>query len=193
MRVLVACEFSGIVREAFAKRGHSAWSCDLRPTLIPGNHLRMDVFEALRDDWDLLIAHPPCTFLSNMSNCRINEPGRLEKRKEAMEFFMRLVNAKVPRKAIENPRGFPEREYRTPDQIIQPWMFGHPQSKATCLWLHGLPLLIPTNVVEPSRKWDGKRWRTFVDRLPSSSPKRSITFQGIADAMAEQWSAREGR
>lgn len=196
MRVLVACEFSGIVRKAFADRGHDAWSCDLLPSALEpsypaGKHYQCDIRYSLRDGyikaWDLMIAHPPCTYISNMSNCRINQPGRKEKRAAGMEFFLELVNAPIDKIAIENPRGLPEREYRKADQIIQPYEFGHPASKATCLWLKNLPPLIPTNIVTPERKWDGKRWRTWVDRLPSSSPKRSITFQGIADAMAEQW------
>lgn len=187
MRVLVACEFSGVVREAFRKRGHDAWSCDLLPTEIPGPHMQDDVLKHLDDGWDLMIAHPPCTYLSNMSNCRINEPGRQELRTEALIFFRYFVEANISKIAVENPRGYPERVYQTPTQIIQPYQFGHPQSKATCLWLKNLPALIPTQLVKPERKWDGKRWRTFVDRLPSSSPKRSITFHGIADAMASQW------
>lgn len=188
MRVLVACEFSGVVREAFRKRGHDAWSCDLLPTEQAGNHIQDDVLKHLNDGWDLIIAHPPCTYISNMSNCRIKEPGRLEKRRQGMDFFLKFVNAPVPKIAIENPRGLPEREYRKADQIIQPYQFGFPASKATCLWLKDLPLLVPTKIVETQRKWDGKRWRTWVDTMSShNAHKRSITFDGIADAMAEQW------
>ena len=188
MKVLVACEFSGIVREAFRKRGHDAWSCDLLDTEMPGQHIKGDVLDILEDGWDLMIAHPPCKYISNMSNCRIKEPGRLEKRKEGMSFFMRFVEAPINKIAVENPRGLPERVYRKADQIIQPYWFGHPASKATCLWLKNLPLLEATNLVKPDRKWDGKRWRTWVDTFSShTSKKRSITFQGIADAMAEQW------
>lgn len=188
MKVLVACEFSGVVREAFRKRGHDAWSCDLLPTDIPGQHIQNDVRLNLHGDWDLIIAHPPCTFISNMSNCRIKEPGRLEKRIEGMNFFMYFTNLPCPKIAIENPRGLPERQYRKPDQIIQPYQFGHPVSKQTCLWLKGLPLLKSTNVVEVQTKWDGKRFRTWVDTCKKHDSKfRSITFQGIADAMADQW------
>lgn len=188
MRVLVACEFSGVVREAFRRRGHDAWSCDLLPAADNSPyHYQCDVRILSMSMWDLVIAHPPCTYLSAMSNCRINEPGRRDKREEALSFFRDMVNLAAPRIAVENPRGYPERAYRKPDQIIQPYQFGHPVSKATCLWLTGLPKLQPTQIVEPERKWDGKRWRTWVDRLPSSSPRRSIAFQGIADAMAEQW------
>lgn len=188
MKILVACEFSGVVREAFKKKDHEVWSCDFEPTLIPGNHYQGDMFDIINDGWDMMIAHPPCTYISNMSNCRIKEPGRLEKRRQGMEFFMKVVNAPIDLIAIENPRGLPEREYRRADQIIQPYEYGHPASKATCLWLKGLPLLEPTNIVEPYRKWDGKRWRTWVDLVPRHHRgARSITFQGIADAMADTW------
>ena len=196
MRVLVACEFSGVVREAFRRKGHDAWSCDLMPAKDSSPyHIQGDVLDWLHgplmpeSEWDLMIAHPPCTYISNMSNCRINQPGRAQLRRAGMEFFRKLADAHIPRKAVENPRGLPEREYRKPDQIIQPWMFGHAASKATCLWLTNLPKLKGTCEVAPERKWDGKRWRTWVDRLPSSSPRRSVTFQGIADAMADQWGA----
>lgn len=191
MKVLIACEFSGVVRDAFARRGHDAWSCDLLPTDRPGNHFQKDVLELLCVGWDLMVAHPPCTHLSNMSNCRIKEKGRVAARENAMRFFMALAKAEIGRIAIENPRGYPERCYRPPEQIIHPFMFGHPQSKATCLWLKNLPKLQPTKMVQPSRVWDGVRFRTFVDTVSNwrgdAHKIRSTTFQGIADAMAEQW------
>ena len=188
MRILIACEFSGVVRDAFRKRGHDAWSCDLEPSLIPGNHIQGDVLKILDQKWDMMIAHPPCTYISNMSNCRIKEPGRVEKRREGMAFFMKLINADIPKIAVENPRGLPEREYRKADQIIQPYHFGHPASKATCLWLKNLSFLVHTEIMEPVRKWDGKRWRTWVDILPQHTGKaRSVTFSGIAEAMANTW------
>lgn len=188
MKVLVACEFSGIVREAFKARGHDAWSCDLLPTEIPGNHIQGDVLGHLNDGWDLMIAHPPCTYISNMSNCRIKEPGRIELREAGMKFFMEFTKTNIPKVAIENPRGLPERVYRKADQIIEPYYFGHAASKATCLWLKGLPPLMATDLVKYERKHDGKRWRTWVDTMSShNAHKRSITFQGIANAMAEQW------
>jgi hypothetical protein len=189
MRVLVACEFSGVVRDAFLREGHDAWSCDLLPSDSPlGPHIQGDVLSVLEAGWDLMVAHPPCTYISNMSNCRIKQPGRLEKRKEGMEFFMRLTDTNIPKVVIENPRGAPEREWRRADQIIQPYQFGHPASKATCLWLKGLPLLVPTKEVKPTRKWDGKRFRTWVDSFSSNSAHlRSVTFQGVAEAMAKQW------
>ena len=192
MKILIACEFSGVVREAFMAMGHDAWSCDILPTEREGNHILDDVLKHLNDGWDMMIAHPPCTYISNMSNCRIKEPGRIEKRKQGMEFFMKFVNAPIQKIAIENPRGLPERQYRPADQIIQPYQFGHPMSKATCLWLKNLPALKPTNIVEYGRKWDGKRWRTWVDTMGSHTAKnRSITFQGIANAMAKQWGGGE--
>ena len=188
MKILVACEFSGVVREAFKAKGHDAWSCDLLPSDIEGQHIQDDVISILNDGWDLMIAHPPCTYISNMSNCRIKEPGRLELRKKGMDFFMKIINAPINKIAVENPRGLPERQYRKPDQIIQPYQFGHPISKQTCLWLKNLNPLMPTNIIEPDRKWDGKRWRTWVDTCKSHTGKyRSVTFQGIADAMASQW------
>ena len=194
MRVLVACEFSGIVREAFAKRGHAAWSCDLLPSEIYGPHLRMDVFEALKDDWDLMIAHPPCQYLSLAGNVWLKQPGRIEKRTEAFKFFMNLANAKVNKIAIENPKGFPCSAWRVPDQVIQPFEFGHPAHKPTCLWLKNLPLLKPTKVVGVEPRIDGVtgRNRHWVDQFPGGNiekrrQNRSRTFQGIADAMAEQW------
>ena len=188
MKILIACEFSGIVRDAFAARGHDAWSCDLLPTERPGNHIQGDVLEILNDGWDLMIAHPPCTYISNMSNCRIKEPGRRQLKKAGMEFFTKIANAPINKIAIENPRGLPEREYKKPTQIIQPYFFGHPMSKATCLWLKNLLPLFSTKIVVPERKWDGKRWRTWVDTFSSQNAKRrSITFPGIATAMAEQW------
>lgn len=140
----------------------------------------------------MMIAHPPCTYLSNMSNCRIRETGRMEARRHALAFMRQLEGTtSIGKICIENPRGYPERAWRPADQIIQPYQFGHPHSKATCLWLKGLPVLLPTAVVEPHRKWDGKRWRTFVDQTSNwsgdAAQRRSITFTGIAEAMAEQW------
>lgn len=192
MRVLVACEFSGAVRRAFRAKGHDAWSCDFLPADDGGEHIQDDVREILSDDWDMMIAHPPCTYISNMSNCRINEPGRRDLREQGLTFFLTFTQTNIPLVCIENPRGLPERAYRPASQIIQPYEFGDPFSKATCLWLKGLPLLKPTKHVDPDRKWDGKRYRTFVDRLPSSSKRRSITFPGIASAMADQWGSIGG-
>lgn len=147
MTVLIACEFSGIVREAFRKRGHDAWSCDVLETEIPGQHIQGDVLAVLGDGWDLMIAHPPCTHLA-VSGARWFHEKRREQ-EDAVEFFMALINAPIPRIAVENPVSVMSTRYRKPDQIIQPWMFGHGETKATCLWLKGLPALKPTNIVAP--------------------------------------------
>jgi hypothetical protein len=192
VKVLVACEFSGIMREAFRKQGHDAWSCDFLPTEIPGQHLQCDVKKVLYEPWDLIIAHPPCTKLSNASNVWIHKPGRLQDRERAMKFFMLFIQSRANRIAVENPKGYPERVYRKPDQIIHPYQFGHPYRKPTCLWLKNLPLLVPTNVVsvEPPQ-WDGKRNRSYLDQIGGGSRSgernRSRTFLGIAEAMACQW------
>ena len=186
MRVLIACEFSGIVRDAFAARGHDAWSCDLLPSDRPGQHLIMDAREAFglynptALDWDLMVAFPPCTYLA-VSGARWFEQRRPEQR-EAVAFVRALMRAPIEHIAIENPIGVLSTRIRKPDQIIQPWQFGHGETKATCLWLKNLPLLKPTNIVE------GREAR--VHREPPSPDrwkKRSRTYQGIADAMAEQW------
>lgn len=191
MRVLVACEFSGIVREAFRKHGHDAWSCDLLPTEIPGNHIQGDVLEILNDNWDLMIAHPPCTYLSYAGNVWINkQEGRKEQREKAFEFFMRFVDAPIEKICIENPLGIPSVWYRKHDQIIEPYQFGHEGiKKRTCLWLKNLPLLIPTTPMneKPKGIWDGKRYRQWIDRNNHSAKNRSKTFPGIAEAMASQW------
>lgn len=180
MKVLVACEFSGIVREAFRSRGHDAISCDLLPTEIDGPHYRGDVMDILEDGWDLMIAHPPCTHLA-VSGARWFKDKQREQA-EALEFVRMLLGAPIPRIALENPVSIISSRIRKPDQIIQPWMFGHGETKATCLWLKNLPLLTPTNIVE------GRTGR--VHREPPSPDRwknRSRTFPGIADAMAEQW------
>ena len=182
MRVLVACEYSGTVRDAFIARGHDAMSCDLLPTDKPGPHYQGNVFDIINDGWDLMIAHPPCTHLA-VSGARHFEAKRKDGRQqEAIDFFMKLVNSGVPKYAIENPVCIMSTIWRKPDQIIQPWQFGHGETKATCLWLKDLPKLQPTDVVE------GREQR--VHKLPPSKDRwkiRSTTFQGIANAMAEQW------
>jgi hypothetical protein len=183
MRVLIACEFSGTVRDAFRAKGHDAWSCDILPTERPGPHIQGDVLPVLGDGWDLLIAHPPCTHLA-VSGARYFAAKRADGRQQAaVDFFMALINAPVPHICVENPVCIMSRLYRKPDQIIQPWQFGHGETKATCLWLHNLPKLRPTNVVT------GREPRCH--KLPPSPTRwkeRSTTYQGIADAMAEQWS-----
>jgi len=195
VRILVACEFSGIVRDAFAKRGHDVWSCDLLPTERPGQHIQGDVLGILGDGWDLMIAHPPCTHLAVSGAQWFAEKRKDGRQQEGADFFMALVNAPVPKVAVENPIGVMSRLYRKPDQIVHPWWFGHPTAKATCLWLKGLPPLFATHVVEP--EWHvsktGKRhsmWDYNVSRdHKNRGHLRSVTFEGIAEAMAEQWNA----
>jgi len=181
LRVLVGCEFSGIVREAFRSRGHDAWSCDLLPAEDGSPyHLQCDVLTVLADGWDIAIFHPPCTHLA-VSGARWFKDKQTEQA-EALEFVQKLLEAPIDRIALENPISIISSHIRKPDQIIQPWQFGHGETKATCLWLKNLPLLLPTNIV------DGRENR--VHRLPPSKDRwklRSETYQGIANAMAEQW------
>lgn len=180
MRVLVACEYSGVVREAFKKKGHDAWSCDLLPSEIEGNHYRKDVLDILDDGWDLMIAHPPCTHLA-VSGARWFKDKQKEQQ-EALGFVRTLLEAPIPRIALENPISIISSRIRKPDQIIQPWMFGHGETKATCLWLKGLPALTPTKIVE------GREARVHkMAPSPDRWKERSRTYQGIADAMASQW------
>jgi hypothetical protein len=184
VRVLVACEFSGIVREAFAKLGHDAWSCDLLPTEIPGNHIQGDVLAILNKGWDMMIAHPPCTRLANSGVMWLEKRNLWADMLDGVMFFNELLKAKIPLIAVENPiqHKYARNYIRKYDQIIQPWQFGHGETKSTCLWLKNLPKLQPTNIVE------GR-----VQRLHLTPPGpdrwkiRSTTYQGIADAMAEQW------
>jgi hypothetical protein len=195
MKVLIACEFSGTVREAFAKRGHDAWSCDLEETSLPGNHYQGDMFDIVNDGWDLIIAHPPCTHLA-VSGARHFEKKRADGRQQqGIDFFMRVININVPKLAVENPIGIMSTIYRKPEQIIQPFEYGHEATKSTCLWLKGLPLLKPTNIVSKGEFVtfpSGKRMNKWYADSSKLSPKerekwRNKTFQGIADAMAQQW------
>lgn len=193
MKVLVACEFSGIVREAFKAQGHDAWSIDLLPTEIKGQHLEANVLDYLYDGWDLMIAHPPCTYLTVSGNKWFKPeyanrfPQRKEKRQEAINFFMKLINAPIPKICVENPIGVMSTVYQKPTQIIQPWQFGHPETKATCLWLKGLPELKPTNIVSlPTDKRQRMRLH-YLPKTPDRWKERSRTFKGIAKAMVEQW------
>ena len=186
MRVLIACEFSGIVWEAFAKLGHDAYSCDLLPTEIPGNHIQDDVLKHLEEGWDLMIAHPPCTHLA-VSGARWFKDKQVEQR-EAIDFFYALVAAPIHRIALENPVGIISTYWRPPDQIIQPWMFGEDASKKTCLWLKNLPLLHPTNqIIKDQYANQTKSGQNNLAPSPNGWKERSRTYQGIADAMAEQW------
>ena len=180
MRVLVACEFSGIVRDAFLAKGHDAWSCDLLLTERKGPHIQDDVLKHLNEKWDLMIAHPPCTYLA-VSGARWFSNRKLEQQ-DAMRFFLKLAHANINKICIENPIGIMSTYWGKPDQIIQPWQFGHGETKATCLWLKNLPKLFPTNIVN-------EREHRIHKMAPSKDrgKNRSRTYQGIADAMAEQW------
>ena len=195
MKVLIACESSGTVRDAFIRAGHDAMSCDMLPTEQPGPHCQGDVRDVLYNGWDLLIGHPPCTYLSvsgmHWTTRGLRDPQLTE---DALAFARLLMDAPIARIAIENPVSIISSRIRKPDQIIQPYHFGHDASKKTCLWLKGLPPLRPTAFVEP-RIVDGKpRWANQTDsgqnKLPPSADRwrmRSKTYQGIADAMAAQW------
>lgn len=191
MKVLIACEFSGIVREAFKARGHDAWSCDLLPSEIPGNHIQDNVLNHLNDGWDLMIAHPPCTYICR-NRARLNnmdwELARIEV-EDARRLFMQMLDAEIPKICVENP--VPAKKSNLPhySQIIQPWHFGHDYSKKTCLWLKNLLPLRPTNTVKTSyiTTKNGFRYTAGWYKMPRTSIARSRTFKGIAHAMAEQW------
>ena len=183
MRVLIACEYSGVVRSAFSARGHTAVSCDLLPSdNRQGWHVQGDVLALLTQDWDLLIAHPPCTHLAVSGARHFAAKKESGVQQEALNFVRALLDAPIPRIALENPVSIISSQIRKPDQVIQPWQYGHGETKATCLWLKGLPKLRPTNIV------DGREAR--VHRLPPSPDRwklRSTTYAGIAAAMADQW------
>jgi hypothetical protein len=194
VKLLIACEFSGTVRDAFAALGHDAWSCDLLPTEKPGNHLQCDVREVLDMGWELLIGHPPCTYLSNSGVSWLHrDTTRWEKMREGAEFFKALLDAPVPQICIENPimhKYAVEIIGRRQDQVIQPYQFGHAEQKATGLWLKGLPELRPANNVKHEMSLLPKNIQQRIHYLtpgPDRWKLRSKTFQGIADAMAEQW------
>lgn len=188
MKVGVLCEESGVVRDAFAARGHDAWSCDILPR--PGKHLRGDARDFDWSGFDIVIVHPPCTYLTTRGRYRATD----KQKREAESFFLWTVDLDVPRLAVENPKGITSSIFRKPDQIIHPWQFGHTERKATCLWLKGLAPLVPTKTVEPEApvhidSTTGKR-RYSLDYLPGNLDRgriRSKTFPGIAAAMADQW------
>jgi len=199
MKVLIACEYSGAVRDAFIAHGHEALSCDLLPTDTPGPHYMGDVLDILNDGWDLMIAHPPCTYLSvsgmHWTIRGLRDPQLTE---DALSFVSSLLNAPIPRIALENPVSVISSRIRKPDQIITPYQFGHDASKKTCLWLKGLPPLVPTQYVEPRIVGGKKRWGNQTDsgqnKLPPSADRwkiRSETYTGIANAMAKQWGSLE--
>jgi hypothetical protein len=215
MRVLIACEFSGIVRDAFAAKGHDAWSCDLLPTERPGNHIQGDVLEVLGQGWDLMVAFPPCTHLAVSGAAWFEEKRKDGRQQQGIDFFLALANADLPAIAVENPVGIMSKIYRKPDQVIHPYYFGDEARKKTCLWLKNLPCLyhvaapnlfesVVTHVGQGAdHEWvDGKTGK--VKRMPlwyaqakgfggkaplgiDHGKARSVTFPGIANAMAEQW------
>jgi hypothetical protein len=212
MKVLVACEFSGTVRDCFTEMGHDATSCDLEPSETSGRHYKGDVLDIINEGWDLMIAHPPCTYLTVTGNKWFYHPDdkelptqerrphprfldRRQRRGDAIKFFLELMNANIPRIAIENPIGVMSTVYRKPSQVIHPWQFGHEASKSTCLWLKNLPLLVPTNIVDKGEfitYKSGKRISKWYAEAASKDPKerertRNKTFLGIARAMASQW------
>ncbi len=204
MRVLVACEFSGIVRDAFRAKGHDAWSCDLLPTESTDNfhHISDSALKIMRRGWDLMIAHPPCTYLTTTRNRYFQPkyhskfPNQFKDREKAVLFFMRLINSTIPKICVENPIGIMSTRYRKPDQIIQPYQFGHEDRKSTCLWLKGLPLLKPTKIVKPIivTNRNGHTASASHDAALRLKPDerwkfRSRTYKGVAKAMAEQWGA----
>ena len=182
MKILVACEFSGIVRNAFLAQGHIAVSCDILPTESSGPHYQGNIQDILNNNWDMMIAHPPCTHLA-VSGARWFK-GKQVEQAEALDFVQMLLSAPIKRIALENPVSIISTKIRKPDQIIQPWMFGHGETKATCLWIKGLPLLVPTNIVK------GRTPRIHhMSPGPNRAKFRSLTYQGIAQAMAAQWGA----
>lgn len=191
LKILIACEYSGIVRDEFITKGHDAMSCDLLPTESPGPHYQGDVFDIINDGWDMMIAHPPCTDIAVSGAAWFKQKIADGRQQKALEFVKCLMNAPIPRICIENPVSVISSKIRKPDQIIQPWMFGHETTKTTCLWLKNLSLLIPTNIVGKGER------KTYASG--KSSPlwhansgggcghTRSKTYQGIAAAMADQW------
>lgn len=197
LRVLVACEYSGRVRDAFRALGHDAVSCDIVPTDVPGPHVQGDVLPLLTQGWDLLIAFPPCTYLcASGLHWNKRRPGRALKTEQALRFVQALLEAPIPRIALENPVGCISTRLRKSDQRIQPYEFGHDASKLTCLWLQGLPPLQPTKYVAGRKVGNRMRWSNQFDDgqnntagrgTPVGSKRRSLTYQGIADAMAQQW------
>ena len=195
MKILIACEYSGVVRDAFVKLGHDVTSCDLLPTDKPGNHYKGNVMDIIDDGWDMMIAHPPCTYMSNSGVCHLHKyPKRWLKLFEASEFFNKLLDCNISKVAIENPimHKYGKRLIldRKQTQVIHPWMFGHTEKKATCLWLKGLPNLVETDNVKSKMELLPKNQQQRLHYLPPTLDRwkiRSTTFSGIAKGMAEQW------
>jgi len=192
MKILIACEYSGTVRDAFIRRGHDAMSCDLLPTDAPGPHYQGDVADIINDGWDLMIAHPPCTYLcSSGLHWNKRRPERAAQTEEALKFVKLLLEAPIACIALENPIGCISTRIRKPDQTIHTWQYGHPESKATCLWLKGLPCLTPTSILPlpESGRWSNQTasGQNKLGPSPDRWKIRSATYRGIAEAMAEQW------
>jgi hypothetical protein len=197
MKILVACEFSGRVRDAFRALGHDAVSCDLLPSIVPGPHIQGDVRKALKRGWDLMVAHPPCTYLASSGlHWNLHRPGREQLTQDALDLVLELLDAPIEKIAIENPIGRISTAIQPPDQVIQPYQFGHNASKSTCLWLLGLPQLVPTRRVQPM--WFTEKGHArYANQTPQGQDKtgpradrwklRSLTYPGIARAMAQQW------
>ena len=203
MKILIACEYSGTVRDAFIKAGHDAMSCDILPSDVPGPHHKGDVVAILNDGWDLMIAHPPCTHLAVSGAKHFAKKIADGRQQAALDFVQTLMDAPIPRICIENPVSIISTRIRKPDQIIQPWQFGDQAQKTTCLWLKNLPLLTPTKIVDKGKFYvspSGKRLPAWYGDASVNGKKlaygseamkkiRSTTFSGIADAMAAQWGA----
>lgn len=188
MKVLVACEYSGVVREAFTAKGHDAWSCDLLDTEISGNHIKGDVLNVLNSGWDIMIAHPPCTHLAVSGAAWFKD--KQAEQSEALDFVRKLLGCDIPKICLENPVSVISTKIRKPTQIIHPYQFGHREQKTTCLWLKGLPNLAPTNNVKQEMMLLPKNERERLHYLPPGKDRwreRSRTFPGIASAMADQW------
>lgn len=204
MKILVACECSGIVRDAFIANGHDVMSCDILQTDVPGPHYQGDVFDVINNGWDMMLAFPPCTFLCTTGNkwmkpeFRSRFPDRAKQREDAIKFFLALYNCDIPKIAIENPVGVMSTKFRKPDQYVHPYHFGEPHSKKTGIWLKGLDKLAATEIVEPEfyTYKNGKKdplWHMETMKLPAGerAKARSKTFQGIANAMGEQWGKKQ--
>jgi hypothetical protein len=189
MKILVACEFTGTVRDALIAKGHDAVSCDLLPSEKPGPHYTGNIFDIINDDWNMMIAFPPCTHLAVSGARHFKKKQEDGRQQEGIDFFLQIVNSKINKIAIENPVGIMSTIYRKPDQIIQPWMFGDSFQKTTCIWLKNLPKLVPTNIVDKGEFVtfkSGKRMSKWYN-TKQTGHERSKTFQGIANAMAKQW------
>ena len=191
MRVLIACEFSGRVRESFAALGHDAWSCDLLPTEIEGKHFQCDIKHVLEMGWGLMVAHPPCQHLAVSGSSHFKAKQADGRQQAALEFVELLMNAPIPKIALENPVSIISSHFRKPDQIIQPYQFGEPESKKTCLWLKGLPVLVPTDILPlPECGYWSNQTPSGQNKLgpsPTREKDRGRTYWGIAKAMATQW------